>query len=279
MQHEVCINLCDIAGYYEQRYADAAQIIETICKQARLPQPTRIVLGSNFCANYFLGMSDRLVAGMARYCQAKGLGLTLTAPIFSQRLLARGKARVEELLDRYAGAVDEVTVNDYGMLCQRSLLAKVKVVMGRLFWKEYRDCRYPEFDATPYRATFLNDDLSTLLDQNGVTGIELDILHTQMDLSQIPAAYSVGLHTPYTYITTGQICQYASTDQPATAKFRPNEPCALPCMQQAVGYRLPGGEHSLKVGRTVYYEQALPQVTGRQSLRLLHFPLPIRRTP
>ena len=28
MQHEVCINLCDIAGYYEQRYADAAQTVE-----------------------------------------------------------------------------------------------------------------------------------------------------------------------------------------------------------------------------------------------------------
>ncbi len=103
----------------------------------------RVFVGSYFCDRRFLALGDASVAAVAEFCSARGCAATLVLPIFPQSTLAAGLARAEEILTRWSGVFDEVTVNDFGAAVWARALG-LRVNWGRLFNKEARDPRYEE---------------------------------------------------------------------------------------------------------------------------------------
>lgn len=61
--------------------------------------------------------------------------MTLVIPVFSEKDLEKGKKLLTELMDTYGDLIDEITVNDIGMLAYVKKLFDKKINLGRLFLK------------------------------------------------------------------------------------------------------------------------------------------------
>ena len=88
----------------------------------------RIYLGSYFCERFFLKF--RGYQELIKYCKEKKICATLVVPVFSQNTLCKGKQRIYEICECLESLIDEVTVNDLGMLYHIETLNKYKVNLG-----------------------------------------------------------------------------------------------------------------------------------------------------
>lgn len=232
-----------------------SQLVECAMREAGRNSLDRLYVGSNFCSQYFLNQPDALWREAFSLCRREGVPATLVVPVFSQKDLAAGHVRIDEILRANADVVDEITVNDLGMLARCADRYGLPINAGRLFSKEPRDPRYSTLFEVRHRVS-VPALLTDLLQQGEVSGIEIDPTHAALDLAELRGLIphvQVGVHVPYCFMSTGAICELAGTRQPVREKFRPNAPCALECAGCAIGYQLPGGTRLLKWGRTVLF--------------------------
>lgn len=237
----------------------------------------RLYLGSSFCSQYFLHLTNCDAA--FTYCKDRGIPVTLTIPVFTQRDLEDGKRRIDALLAAGGACIDEITVNDLGMLHYiREHQPAYRVNLGRLFSKDPRDCRvsdYKDKTVTPMLLTHLDDAYWQDMEINA---IELDQTNAHLDLSN-PSWLGIisCIHIPYCYMTTGNICEFASIHRPIQEKFRPNLRCSMECAHITETYpaHRDGSWHSplQRFGRTLYFH-VLPQLySNDDETRLIYFPV------
>lgn len=269
MKAETCVNLCEISGFSEL-YRVLAKIKEKMSFE-------RIYMGSYFCDEFFLRTDyDNLIKLVQEI--NKNIRITLVLPIFCEKNLNSGKDLMDRLLQDYGSVVDEITVNDYGMLTYIRDNFNLKLNMGRLFFKDYRDPRYPEYFEDTWKPKGFNALLKHNIEKFGIHEIEIDITHKSVDLSENPGCV-VGLHTPYTYMTTGKICEYASMYRPVQKKFRPNISCERECLNAFIRYNLDDGRTWVRVGRTIYFENNCIKLANSgdkmtdTDARIIYFPM------
>lgn len=129
----------------------------------------------------------------------------------------------------------------------------IKINMGRIFFKDYRDPRYEEYfnrDWTPkYNTSYLN----IILDKYNINEVEIDVTHQGIDVSKFKKII-VGIHTPYTYMTTGKICEYASTFSDVNRKFRPSISCNRECNKMCISYNLNDNKKWIRIGKTIFFK-------------------------
>ena len=273
-----------------------------------LAKSTRIYIGSSFCPQA-LFHSASLIEAVVGLCNARGLKATFSLPIATQYNLKQLSSKAKSLIALGQGVIDEVVANDLGTLewlCALSKSTRIQtqestageslprfsVGLGRLLSKDTRDPRDAEYSWTPYQPAALQQDWegTTHLDKllvtfsywdeqeeaywSPVSSIELDPTHATIELYGLPAYLTPVLNGPTCYMSTGQICEYASVGLGDESLFRPNAPCAHQCTEHAIRYRGSSGVEFAKLGRTVYF---LPDwecaVTGVGSYRQLISPL------
>ncbi|MDE7430748.1 MAG: hypothetical protein K2N34_02360, partial [Lachnospiraceae bacterium] len=234
-------------------------------------------MGSYFCDEFFLRNDYDSLIELVQGIN-KNIHVTLVLPIFCEKNLKKGKELIDILMQKYIDVIDEVTVNDYGMLTYMRNNYNRKMNMGRLFFKDYRDPRYPEYFVDTWKPKGFHKRLKDNIERFGIHEVEIDITHKSVDLSENPGCV-VGLHTPYTYMTTGKICEYASMYRPVQKKFRPNISCVRECLNAFIQYNLGDERTWVRVGRTVYFENNCFKLanSGEKSAdtdaRIIYFPM------
>ena len=102
-----CINLCEI---YDEGIIDIDSIMYKY-----LDSYHRIYIGSYFCSRYFIYMK-RFMNKLFYYAKHNNMKLTLVIPVFSEKDINISKKVISEIISSSEEIIDEVTVNDLGML-------------------------------------------------------------------------------------------------------------------------------------------------------------------
>ncbi len=276
MKAETCLNLCEIAEF---KCIDL--VIAAVKEKIAF---TRVYIGSCFCDELFLKTNySQLLAFLKDTTDVSKI--TLVVPVFCQKNLEKGKALLNAMLHQYRDMIDEVTLNDYGMLFSDSIRNDssnhIKINMGRLFFKDYREPRYEEYFQTEWRPKFFTNSLKELIREQNIHEIEIDVTHKSINLSEHPDC-TLGIHTPYTYMTTGKICEYASEFQKVQKKFRPNIDCGRECLRAVIEYGMEDNRKWYRLGRTVYFENNCIRLSHshenhetdeKTKIRMIYFPL------
>ncbi|MBQ9415093.1 MAG: hypothetical protein IJU16_08230 [Clostridia bacterium] len=233
----------------------------------------RIYIGSSFCPVYFI-FSD-IYPKVLDYCSKRNLKISLSVPVFNEALLQQGKEKLGQLIEAGKDVIDEVIVNDIGMLRYVSEYGNVPVVLGRLFFKDPRDGRLPAF--VERTAGFSLLTFPDFINQEKVIGIELDPLADVLDLRAIRDYRGVvTLNGPYCYMSVGMICKFGSVHKTVDQKFRPSTGCRFECQHiveiHADPHR-PLNKKLIRAGRAVFFYQPKVETIGRSVDRQLYFPL------
>ncbi|MCM1060668.1 MAG: hypothetical protein NC452_10270 [Eubacterium sp.] len=271
-----CINLCELYNSYFFKNSIFDAFVKYISLKKSQPIE-RIYLGSSFCSQYFLGMSN--YEYMFSFCAEKGLHITLTVPVFTEKDISLGKKKIEEICKKSMDTIDEITVNDLGMLSYFRIKQPYRINLGRLFFKDPRDCRCPNFTkemVSPMLLSHLTDDYWRFL---GIGLVELDTTNLVINTTCIENIdVDVGLHMPYCYMTTGNICKFASIHQDVQHKFRPNQQCGMECAHIFDSYsghiaQTACNPSLIRYGRTLYFEVESVKLVGKEASRVIYFPI------
>lgn len=266
----ICLNMCELmTNSSETIFSQWSDFLTMLPEKSDLK---RIYIGSSFCSQYFLRMNPSKV--FESLCKMNSYSITLVIPVFSQKDLNHGKEKIQQLLSRFNELVDEITVNDYGMLYHIRSSYDKKINLGRLFFKDQRDCRVPSYSKSEHSPSLLSiDNFGLSFDLHG---IELDPTNEVLNLHQIAEdSLTVSVHTPYCYMTTGNICKFASIHQPIENKFRPNTICSMECSHITERYfdtNRPDRGSLIRIGRTLYFLQPSIKTIGRDVDRYIYFP-------
>lgn len=299
MREVNCLNLTDIIQNLYTTESDPIVGFDTIIKKcnetAGFERCERIYIGSYFCGQYFLNLPPKVIEDVAVFCGSENVKLTLVIPMFTEKNLDKGKDKIDDIVNALKEIIDEVTVNDYGMLEYMSKQYKLKCNIGRLFMKDYRDLRYPEYFNATLHPKIFTSYFNKLVEAYDINGIEFDPTHKTVNLETCPPGKTasletcppgetvsletcpqnlvVGIHRPYCYMTVGQICEFASIHKEIEKKFRPNEVCQGECNSNVFRYKFNDGHEWLRVGRAVYFENRACEVQGIDSIRNIYFPV------
>lgn len=268
-----CLSLAELSAPY----------VNSALEQYAVMHPQRLYIGSSFCPQLLLALAPNDIEALSARCSEMNLPMTLVLPISNEGQLDAVNARVEELFAAASGTIDEITVNDFGAFMRWGAFAEntphCKLNVGRLFNKDLRDPRDPDYDKLPHAPALIERDwrgysaLDRLTATYPVNCVEFDPTHDVLDLSGLPAGVQAAVYGPLCYMSTGQICEFASIGRKAEEKFRPNARCGLQCLQTSIAYNGASGKEFLKLGRSIFFEAQAPVVTGVSSCRNVFAPL------
>lgn len=259
-----CLNYCDLLG------REGAEIDST------LKTYERIYIGSYFCGKYFIHMNTEYLDHMLETILSEGKekpAITLVVPMFGQRDLEEGKQKLAKLLDQYREVIDEITVNDYGMLTYIGEVYDYPMNIGRLLMKDYRDPRYVDYYQSTMQPKIFTDYFKRLRKKYRIQGVELDPTHVSIDLSEAPEDLVIGVHGPFCYITMGQTCEFASVNKTIDHKYRPNSECGNECVHYHILYHPQEDVEWMRLGRAVYFYNPDVKITGTSKIREIYFPV------
>lgn len=266
MEKKSCLNFCEILENIMSVAPEVETVIQKVMELAGYTECERIYVGSNFCSQYVLNLSTKLIDKVIKVVDDMGIKVTLVIPMFTEKDLLRGKDKIEEFSSYFHKEIDEITVNDYGMLEYiHKKYQGIPINLGRLMFKDYRDPRYDEYYRRSSKPKYFTKRLNQICEQYQVTGLELDITHEQLDLSDAPSEIKIAIHVPYSYMTVGMVCEFASIPYEITEKFRPNLPCHKECLRNRISYQMLEDRKYLKIGRTVYFDHKDGKVSGGRS--------------
>lgn len=273
MEQISCLNFCDIMNYLNQEEETIEAIIKKTADKAGFEDVERIYIGSYFCAQYFLRMDDNLIDDIVSFAKRLKKKITLVIPIIPQKDLNNGLKKIEGYCEYFEDCMDEITVNDYGMLAHIHENYDVRLNMGRLFMKDYRDPRYPDYFNTVLKPKIFTKYLIRLIEQYQIDGMEFDLTHVAINFENKPKGILIGVHTPFCYMTVGQICEYGSINKEIEKKFRPNQPCGKECQDAIIRYDMQDGREWIRVGRAIYFDNKECEIEGLSKYRVIYFPV------
>ena len=247
-----CISFCELLHLFTDDVNRNNEILKGACEKADFKKVERLYIGSNFCSRYFLKYVESALKGIAKLTEIENgaLKVTLCVPVFSQLYIESGKELITSVLNEYS-FIDELTVNDFGMLEFASQLNNIRLNVGRMMNKDARDVRYAEYfnlARTPEVFTLTN----SVLKNYDINCYELDLTSRFLDVKNVNE--NVAIYYPYVFATVGNICEFAGVSLPIEKKFRSNYHCAYDCIRFANEYRNELGNEYLKVGKTTYFK-------------------------
>ncbi len=276
MNKELCFSFCEVTELCQDPNLKIEELFEYSYKIANYQNDVkRVYIGSNFCGQYFLHIIPKALLAFKSFCEDKKIKITLCIPIFSQKNLGIAKKHISDIISFLGELVDEITVNDYGMLNYiSSQYSNIFINLGRLFHKDTRDIRYGDYYNSEFTPSLFSlSDAQTNHFQ--IKFHEIDPTHSRINLNEI--CQPVAIYTPYCYVTVGQICEFASIDLPIEKKFRPNSACNMTCNKVFMKYINPQGDCFYKIGRTVYYKNDILEVLNADSYREIFELLELKR--
>lgn len=251
-----CLNLCDISDYYCTNFK-----IKDIYH--------RIYIGSYFCSQFFLNFDVTILLN-----SIKNQNITLVIPIISQKNLFKAKERLDDLINKFN--IDEITINDVGMLAYISKYYQLKINLGRLFFKESRDLRYLEYINQKYVLPEDVAGLHNIFENYSISSIEIDQITRKIDIHN--AKYNIVIHYPFCYISTSQICEFASIHKGYEEKFLKNCSCCKECQFNMIIYKkiiheINANVEFYKIGRAIYFLNESCEIISSKKCRMVYFPI------
>ncbi len=228
MKKPTIVNLCD---------RDFQEILERIHEK---DMPI-VQVGSYSCANYFIHVI-KFIAGPSKEVFASN-GFDLVIPTLPEHYL---NVLESEEFHVCCDRCRQIVVNDYGIL--QYLNGQYNIRMGRLFFKDYRDHRYKEYDSAEYEAK-----AGAVLDFVFNSGIRINAFENDIITQNYSFSHNkpleVYLHYPYRQISMSHICEYASIGKKIEDKYIPDDFCSMQCLK----IKLISPEYKyIKVGKSVY---------------------------
>lgn len=266
MKKEMSLNLCELLGVLLKEYGSVKDIIKSSEMNVKSTF-TRIYVGSYFCETYFLHSVVTTIEELEQYALDNNIKITLVIPIFTQSHLQKGWQIIDNILSKIS-LIDEVVVNDYGTLNLISSSYSTRIIIGRLLRKKARDYRYPEYEESKE-----NVDTKVIYQKHSkVMGAEIDIASQIIDFGDFDSCYLPCIHIPFTYLTCGQLCDFAALDLDVFQKFNGNGGCNLNCNDLFYAYRTETGHDLYRIGKAVYYEAPQYEIFDTNKVRFVYFP-------
>lgn len=271
-----CVNLCEIYSPHFLRKINLEFFLDFLSSKMG-EKIERIYIGSSFCSQYFLKLSD--YESIFQLCKKRRICITLTIPVFTEKDVGAGKEKANVICQSGIGVIDEITVNDIGMLSYFQDKKSYQLNLGRLFFKDPRDCRVPDFynkKVSPLLLSHLSDAYWRMF---RFSAVELDPTNKELDMSFLEETdINFGVHFPFCYMTTGNICKFASIHRDVKQKFRPNLKCRLECAHICDYYSGHVAQTNcdptlLRLGRTLYFEIDTVNCLGKTLSRVIYFPI------
>lgn len=257
---------------------DAMEFFLTACN-AISPQVQFVYVGSYFCDQYFCQTPNKVWQMCFQRIKDHGASAVLVIPTPSQQRLAVIKQRIACLMEKYGDQIQEIVVNDPGMMSWITSTYPEKALwLGRIMDKELRDPRYdlPQ----------IHKKLWEQADDERFVGVEMDLFRLNPDL--IPElGCRLGIHTSLVYLTMGRICEFSAIGFPTAEKFQLYRPCRRQCVSNWQ-WEEQGDHVFLKHGRAVYTPAAeKPTLASDANVRLIesvliekvHDRAPVREEP
>lgn len=236
-----------------------------------------IYFGSEFC-EYRIPKKNEWNE-VANLCMLYHKTLSIVIPPLSVRTEKTIINLIQEILTKYKELKVEVVVNDFGALEQLNRIAisnDISIRLGRVLDKTFHDSRlnekdiidifgnakYKWFDGLPWLSTMLKN----IYRRYHVEGCDIDVPSV---FSTIPSdisvdGYSFGIFIPYSYSTTGGICQMKNMDLSPISKFDAAQNfCTKKCCNYyelleksdstLKGYYVGQGKRAYRIGNTIFY--------------------------
>ena len=262
---EFCLNLCDIFTALIREYECIENLI-SVAENKRKIKYRRICLGSYFCDTYFIKNIKNMLVSTYPYCQENDIKITLTLPVFSESRLNDGLDLIDELLIQYKDVIDEVTVNDIGMLQYISKKNNLATNQGRMMQKYTRDIRYANYSDDRFQYCGYMDKYESF-----VEAVEFDICSKSMEI-HIGRKKTI-IHRNYQYTTMGRICWFAGLNRCVRNKFNLNSLCDESCGRFFLNYIDREGRMFYQVGKAVFSEVFSSEIKTDSEIRFADFPL------
>ena len=245
------------------------KILRSFEKKGRIE---RIYAGSSFCQEYFL--TTDIWSALFEYCKTNNIKISLSVPIASESKLKDVKDRLKILVNDGSEQIDEIIVNDRGMLTFVRDNFDRSVVIGRLFFKEARDGRLCEYLGR--KMSFAAFSYPELFSESKLIGAEIDPVSYEIDISTVKKDLIISVNYPYCFMTFGYYCKFASVNKAPEYKFRPSSFCTRECMDIIEIHsdkRRSDNKTLIRAGKAVYFKNNDFQINGREADRILYFPL------
>ena len=197
----------------------------------------RVYFGNEFCQHLIPAIEH--IDKVKKIAKEKHLKFTLVTPYVTDS----GMKNLLPLFS-YLDECDEnieVVVNDYGVLyALSSRYRRLVPVLGRLMNKMERDPRFAmelPSGMTPgqlsvWQQTCLSQPhYKRILAEMGIKRFEFDIVPQGMKVDLSDGRFPASLYYPWTYTTTGRICETGSINLDNIEKFRLDIPCQKECQK------------------------------------------------
>lgn len=257
---DIAYNLSDILLYYNGGSAYTQHLKDTGC--------SRFYIGSYFCGKYCMRSMNFFLQNLLGFIMENHLRVTLVIPSVPAPQNDMLKQDITNFFTYCGGYADELVVNDYGMLQfarQLQTVYPVRITAGRIFSKNFRDPRYPEYEKET-SLVFFPEML-----RGNVSAIEVDLTSSKLDFTEIDDDIQIHAHYPYVYVTGGQNCQFAAAIHPVGQQFIGRPGCGLSCMN---GYMETTAEDAvfLYLGKGLYTRNDTPVIYSKTPDRFIYWP-------
>lgn len=263
----VAINLCDV---FARLFPDFEKNLQKLLDRASKHNINRVYIGSYFCDHYFTQVSESKYRSILYYCAQHQIAVTIVVPPLFQENYQKGIRLVSLLAEN--NTVDEIVVNDWGLISNLSLRDGVKLILGRLLQKDNRDPRYKEFFEEPYTSRLFTSFYQRFLAEKTIAGIEIDCTHQWIKIPPATAPDIICVHYPFCYISIGSICEFASMNKPAAKKFRFADTCRCECNAAAIRCLCDNGKDLIRIGRGVLFENRNCRIESGRPFRCIYSP-------
>lgn len=221
---------------------------------------TRLYFGNEFCQRLIPNLES--VKKAMRTAEERNLKFTLVTPYVTDEGIDK-----LELLFEYLNSLNdkeiEVVVNDPATIDMIVEYKNVTPVLGRLKDPMKRMARFVH--QMPQLNTFQKEALSSsditidiyqkfLLDM-GISRVELDLVPQGIGIDFNILPVKASFYYPWTYITTGRICEMGSLNQAPEEKFTVYNPCRKECQKYYASWtsEWPGVSNKIfSFGNTVF---------------------------
>lgn len=201
-----------------------------------LGSATRIYFGSEFC--------QRLIPSLEHVREAidEAIGRNLKFTLVTPYVTNAGIKKLEPLFKYLNDLNDretEVVVNDPGTIEMITEYKNITPVLGRLKDPMKRMARFvhqmPEFNAAQQEAISSSDITIGVyreyLRGKGISRVEMDMVPQGIKINFKMLRMKASFYYPWTYITTGRICEMGSLNQEDAEKFTVYNPCQKECQK------------------------------------------------
>lgn len=266
--NEMALNLCDFLGRTNENENVS---VEQMINKFNSKDFSKIYMGAYYCDHYFLYTHKSKYISVIDYAKREKKKIALVIPPVFENNLNNVIKLAYNLIERGRDVIDEVTINDWGMIEFFQNNHGIKLNMGRLLQKDNRDPRYREFFENTHVHRCFSKYYEQLLTTKGFYGLELDCTNKSIMIPDTISQIKIAVHGPWAYMTMGSICVYSATSK-KNNKFRFADKCSCECDKAIVKIKCEDDLYLYRFGRSIQFNNEECNIIAKKPYRYIYSP-------